>query len=269
MRQIAFDVLGNLLEQKPFDDRAVGFLDRCPGCGEPKIPEHGTAVCGGCWSGENGSGFAAHEGDLISWLDSLDEPERGPARTIDIPDSTTMTPWGRAQTATRYAHGLFWYSTASHGGFKVSLKRRRRWPPALGLWGMDAGPGWYEEDVDASIVVLAEPDLFSGRETYHAIEIARSGLAPWCATVRAWLDETDAGRRARGLASAWKWGHAEEFERGGSFGDASGLEVSWSRIGDGLTITRHYPPGYTVPRSPAAIDLTPAEYAKAAAQVQA
>lgn len=72
------------------------------------------------------------------------------------------TPWGPAQNATSYAPGITFYSTAGHGGFKLDRAHNAKVPAYLRCAG-----GWYEEDVEANIVVLVFPEAFSeGQRNY-------------------------------------------------------------------------------------------------------
>ncbi len=75
----------------------------------------------------------------------------------------TGTPWGISQSATIYAEGVTCYSTAGHGGFKLSAARNRKVDPVLRVKG-----GWYEEDADWAIVAISFPDLFTAFERRHA-----------------------------------------------------------------------------------------------------
>jgi hypothetical protein len=77
----------------------------------------------------------------------------------------TSTPWGRAQMATRYAVGINRYSTAGHGGFKVSKGRLEKFPAHL-----RNAEGWYEEDCEWAKVALAAPEFFTPRELRFAEE---------------------------------------------------------------------------------------------------
>lgn len=80
----------------------------------------------------------------------------------------TCTPWGRAQQGISYGYGVMLYSTAGHGGFHVSKTVEEAMAPNLRLYG-----GWYEEDVEWSILPIALPHLFTrfevrlARETMH------------------------------------------------------------------------------------------------------
>lgn len=59
--------------------------------------------------------------------------------TISYPK--TRTPWGDAQQAEKIRRGITWYSTASHGGVKLSERINERVPAY-----MRNRSGWYEED---------------------------------------------------------------------------------------------------------------------------
>jgi len=73
--------------------------------------------------------------------------------------SRVHTPWGASQAATVYAEGVTSYSTAGHGGFKLSAERNRKVHPMLRAKG-----GWYEEDAEWAIVALTFPHLFTAFE---------------------------------------------------------------------------------------------------------
>jgi hypothetical protein len=59
----------------------------------------------------------------------------------------TTTPWGVAQYTTNYGTGINSYSTAGHGGIKVSDKLNKQIP--IEFRNAD---GWYEEDCESNIV---------------------------------------------------------------------------------------------------------------------
>lgn len=73
--------------------------------------------------------------------------------------SRAHTPWGISQGSTVYAEGVASYSTASHGGFKLSAERNRIVHSMLRSKG-----GWYEEDAEWAIVAITFPDLFTAFE---------------------------------------------------------------------------------------------------------
>ena len=87
----------------------------------------------------------------------------------------SSTPWGEAQSISSVADGIIFVSTASHGGFWLSLKRLLEMPHKLRevgtestLHGDDPWPGWFEEDCEASAVILGFPDEFSKEAVGHA-----------------------------------------------------------------------------------------------------
>lgn len=65
--------------------------------------------------------------------------------------------WGRVQDGVKYTDGVYWLSTAGHGGFKLDAKHNALIPaafrdPATRFGGQRAA-GWYEEDCDWAIPV--------------------------------------------------------------------------------------------------------------------
>ncbi|OHV86012.1 DUF7007 domain-containing protein [Mesorhizobium sp. ORS 3428] len=69
------------------------------------------------------------------------------------------TPWGVSQGGTLYAEGVTAYSTAGHGGFRLSAERNRKVHTMLRSAG-----GWYEEDAEWAIVAMTFPHLFTAFE---------------------------------------------------------------------------------------------------------
>lgn len=65
------------------------------------------------------------------------------------------TPWGKSQTKKVIAPGITFYSTASHGGYKVNKAQRDKMPAHL-----INSDGWYEEDCEWCKVALAFPEYF-------------------------------------------------------------------------------------------------------------
>lgn len=77
------------------------------------------------------------------------------------------SPWGAVQQATAHGEGIWWVSTASHGGFLVSPALKIPAPYAAFKTFADE-PGAYEEDCDAAVVPLAFPDRFPAHEVKEA-----------------------------------------------------------------------------------------------------
>lgn len=90
---------------------------------------------------------------------------------------TTNTPWGKADSVTRYGLGINFYTTPGHGGFKLSEKMNRLVPIELRRqsFGGLGLKGWYEEDCDAYIVMA----VFSQHFTADEVERARKALASY------------------------------------------------------------------------------------------
>ncbi len=92
---------------------------------------------------------------------------------------TSHTPWGPAQDVELVAPGITFVSTASHGGFLLASWRQAiMWQDTPELMAPSdfypsrSGRAWFEEDVEASRVVLAFPQDFN----YAAINAAHDGL---------------------------------------------------------------------------------------------
>lgn len=81
-----------------------------------------------------------------------------------------QTPWGPSDSKTKHATGITFYTTAGHGGFKISESRRRSMPVCLRDLVTFVGGNWYEEDCDAAIVIVAFPWLFSDEQVADAVE---------------------------------------------------------------------------------------------------
>lgn len=78
------------------------------------------------------------------------------------------TPWGKPQTCTLLAEGIWTISTASHGGLKLDRERNAKIPASA-----RRPSGWYEEDCDWSIVALVFPDPFTAEQRKHAEKTAK------------------------------------------------------------------------------------------------
>jgi hypothetical protein len=96
----------------------------------------------------------------------------------------THTPWGVSQRTTVYADGVECHSTASHGGFKLSVERNCKVHSPLRSKG-----GFYEEDCAWAAVAITFPDLFTGFERRCAE-----------ATIRDWQPDAWEAIFARALA---------------------------------------------------------------------
>lgn len=80
------------------------------------------------------------------------------------------TPWGKADLKTTIADGIDFYSTPSHGGFKVSKAMLVK----MSVQYRNAD-GWYEEDCESAKVVLAFPNFF----TSDQVDAAAKSFTYW------------------------------------------------------------------------------------------
>lgn len=81
------------------------------------------------------------------------------------------TPWGKSQHHTQYGEGIVFHTTAGHGGFYVSPTQRKLMPKLLKSFKTFCGKdGWYEEDADWAVVVIAFPDKFDKSMLQSAIK---------------------------------------------------------------------------------------------------
>lgn len=99
--------------------------------------------------------------------------ERNKLLCQNIERKYMQTPWGSSQSQKTIASGIVFYSTSSHGGIKLSSERVKQMPDDLRNFGSTA-PGWYEEDCEYSIVVLAFPELFKPEDFYFAVGSCKS-----------------------------------------------------------------------------------------------
>lgn len=73
------------------------------------------------------------------------------------------TPWGKSQSKQKVVRGINFYSTAGHGGYKVSKKLNASIPDCL-----RNEDGWYEEDCEYLKVIISFPQYFSQTLRDHA-----------------------------------------------------------------------------------------------------
>lgn len=91
-----------------------------------------------------------------------------PMREFGESPQPTASPWGAVQTAMRVAAGIWFVSTASHGGYLLSTERRLAMPEHLKTVHTFAGHDWFEHDCDWCLVALAFPDTFPPGAMEHA-----------------------------------------------------------------------------------------------------
>lgn len=84
----------------------------------------------------------------------------------------TSTPWGLSDSSKKYAPGIIFYSTPSHGGFHVSAKKFASMPAALKKLAYPR-EGWFEEDAAWAAVALAFREHFTHDEIVNAKSIVK------------------------------------------------------------------------------------------------
>jgi hypothetical protein len=77
-----------------------------------------------------------------------------------------------SQSCHYIAEGIHFYSTAGHGGYKLSPELNKQVPLKVrqSTWGGLGMQGWYEEDCDALIVVVTFPQHFPETSVKRAKE---------------------------------------------------------------------------------------------------
>ncbi len=76
----------------------------------------------------------------------------------------TNTPWGQADGVERFVKGINYYSTPSHGGFKVAATLNAKIPVEL-----RNDNGWYEKHCEWAKVAFALPQFFTDYEKKDAL----------------------------------------------------------------------------------------------------
>ena len=98
------------------------------------------------------------------------------------------TPWGPAQQVERIAEGIDFYSTAGHGGYKISAERKKAMPEPYRSHQTFAGGLWYEEDCDWAVVALSFPDeVFKYDDPEKKAKMLESARKTW-----EWIQERKA-----------------------------------------------------------------------------
>jgi hypothetical protein len=82
----------------------------------------------------------------------------------------TSTPWGHSDSSEKFAPGIIFYSTPSHGGFHLSEKKLKEMPPVLRAIAHPRD-GWFEEDSSWCAVPLSFPQFFKYEVTLQAKSI--------------------------------------------------------------------------------------------------
>jgi hypothetical protein len=79
-----------------------------------------------------------------------------------------------AQFSREIAPGIIRYDTACHGGYYLAPARVASMPKPLREFNPWAGPNWYEENCDRSVVALAFPQFFPPEDLPLALATLRN-----------------------------------------------------------------------------------------------
>lgn len=141
-----------------------------------------------------------------------------------------VTPWGVAQTAEKLCDGVILYGTGSHGGYWVSNERMEQMPELLRGCSTFAGRGWYEEDVDAMLVILAFPRYFEDKTLWQVLGAARRC---WDHPGAREFVDSAAGAVVRAAAARFERANGHLWLGGSMMSDGDGWKVWFRRIADG------------------------------------
>ncbi len=106
-------------------------------------------------------------------LDPLAFAEGVPLRKERIDLLAVMSPWEEVLEAYEEAPGIVRVHTGGHGGLLVERALYKRMDPVLRkgvTWKDRKGRGWFEEDCQAALVVVAFPELFGADHVRRARE---------------------------------------------------------------------------------------------------
>jgi len=84
------------------------------------------------------------------------------------------TPWGKADDVKQVAEGLYFVSTPSHGGFKLTPALNAKIPAKVRAEG-----GWYEEDLAYFWVIVTFPELVEQGVVKCTLDQAHQVLRDW------------------------------------------------------------------------------------------
>lgn len=160
------------------------------------------------------------------------------------PRRGSESPWGAVQSEHEQAPGIVSVSTAGHGGIWLSPERlaqfRQLFPTFVGYSGAEM---WLEEDCDASLAVLAFPDVFTDEAVFYAVrmvqgsaEFVSKSSPDYMREPREWL-LSNAGEKLRAVADKFRQDHLAMWERGGCSTGGAGWFVYLYRGKESQTIT--------------------------------
>lgn len=159
----------------------------------------------------------------------------------------TSTPWGPSQTTREIAPGICFYSTASHGGYRLSLERFatfRQCFPDYKLW---AGDPWFEEDCDAALVPITFEEEFSDQSVFFAEQSIRACVQNEKTSDGQWhhvwaiITNNKTFCSALQRAADFRNEHAEDWQVGSAGTNGGAWEVLLTRLKDGAQHWKLFP----------------------------
>jgi len=127
--------------------------------------------------------------------------------------AATSTPWGLSQSEHERIPGVIFYSTASHGGVRLSIARQAEFRRVFPDWsGWIGGCEWFEEDCDAVLPALAFASEYDDRAIFYAVRSVK-GSPDYFRAILPWF-ETEAGRATVARADSYAASVADQWEVG-------------------------------------------------------
>lgn len=144
-----------------------------------------------------------------------------------------ITPWGTPQYTKELIPGVFLVSTAGHGGMVLSEERVGEIKALFPNYKPCENFKYLEEDLDATLVILAWPDEFNEQDCYFAYctakslensynqGLSRNGVNYW---------DTEEGKKVVEKYRSFLKNNEGEWERGGMASCEEGWEVFFRNI---------------------------------------
>jgi len=130
-------------------------------------------------------------------------------------DQLHSTPWGAPQSKCLIAEGIAVVTTATHGGVLLSAKRYAEFQRHFPLFEGFEGGRWFEEDYDATLIILAFPEHFKKKAVHAAVRALRVGMDYYGEAAVNWLTESEQGREVSGIYAEFEAEIADLWELGG------------------------------------------------------
>lgn len=160
---------------------------------------------------------------------------------------SVVTPWGMSDGRTEFGNGIVLYSTSSHGGFWLSKKMADEFygnPYFAGFQGNETNRQWFEEDCDATAVIVRFADRFDDYAVWSAVRAvgmhakwdAEMGRSRHWQKISEWLIQHPEGKAVADRARRWQAANADMWERGGMGSTGPGYpsrvwDVTFYRVG--------------------------------------